>query len=300
MIKARINELVDTIPTKSKIYSEPADHAGTADLMINRRAHALLDAAFPWKYAQAFAQLRKLLPPIVTEFYIRTAYDHLLGRVTNGDINEALIIQHPRWTTKRGFLEALLLFPNLRLDEVAAHVGISVSTVIVYEQLFFNVRDRLYDELFVNEICYPDTKLIEYRSEYWETVEPRDLIFRAAYNNDLDTVLHIFGSRKPSAEQSSDVSAKNVKERILAGADFVVRAGGVNSQIPVLDAARRIIVAGEKATANQNRNAPSDALSDVGMTYGESIRATIMGLTGGDVGNNAFFTPEQLNKPHEN
>jgi hypothetical protein len=49
MLKARIIELVDSIPLKSKIYAEAkvADRGATVsaaeDVMINRRACALLD-----------------------------------------------------------------------------------------------------------------------------------------------------------------------------------------------------------------------------------------------------------------
>ena len=130
MLKSRIIELLDTIPLKSKIYAEakPVDSgASTSDVTIHRRACALLDPPSHGNYAQAFVQLRWPLPSLVYEPYIKMAYDHLSSRTINDDINGALLFQHPRWITKRGFLEALLLLPALRLDEVAKHVGIPVS-----------------------------------------------------------------------------------------------------------------------------------------------------------------------------
>lgn len=286
MLKSRILELLGTIPAESKIYAESADvPAGTPtiamDVLLNRRALALLDPAFAWKFAQAFAQLRQPLPAIVSEPLIKQAYAHISGQAINEDINEAQIFQHPKWGNHRGFLEALLLLPDLRLDEVAKHVGVSVSVVMLYEHLFWSVRDRLAETMFINELCYPQSSLVECRGEgdYFNEATPRDLMLRAAYHGDLETVMQIFGSRTPQTEQSAEVSAKRVKTRILADADLVVRAGGAGSKVPVLDAARRMISAAEKF-AGTKPSAGDDVigLTAIGLDPGQSIMATLEGL----------------------
>jgi hypothetical protein len=281
MNKARIIELVGTIPRKSKIYAEVKEDEAPSiegDVQIHRRACALLDPAFPWKYAEAFAQLRQPLPEIVDEHYIRAAHDHLSGSVIHDEINEAQVLQHGRWVTKRGFLEALLLLPNLRLDEIAAHAGLTVPVVMAYETLFWNVRDRRDDAMFVNELCLPNTRLNEYRDDYWVTVQPRDLMLRAAYNNDLPTILQIFGTRAPAPELPADVSAKRVKARIMADAEFVIRAGGSSSGLPVLDAARRIIAAGEKNVVPKRANGDDViGLTALSLSIGDSIMANLRG-----------------------
>ena len=248
--------------------------------MINRRAHALLDPAFPWHFARAFVLLRQALPAVVCEPNIKLAYEHLLNRAANEDITEAQIVQHPSWATKRGFLEALLLLPDLRLDEVAAYVGLPVSVVQVYENLFWCVRDRMDDQLFVNAICYPETRQVEYRPDYFNTEEPRNLMLRAAFHNDLQTVLGIFGTRMPHEHQSSEVSAKKVKARIMADADFVVRAGGASSKVQVLDAARRMIVAAERYAVPTQGLGGDDfiGLTALGLNPGQSILDTVKGL----------------------
>lgn len=286
MLKTRILELVDSIPPASKIYMDakpgiPGATALTAaDQMVHRQAHALLDPSFPWHYAQAFAQLRQPLPALVHEPFIKQAHTHLLHNASNDDIAGAQVIQHPRWTTKRGFLEALLLLPNLRLDEVAQHTGLPVAVVLAYEQLFWNVRDRLNDPLLMNELCYPETRQVEYQADYWNNAEPRDLMLRAAFKNDLDTVLQIFGTRTSREEQPSETSAKKVKTSIMAEADFVIRAGGCCSKVPVLDAARRMIAATEKHAVGRQANGDDViGLTAVGLTPGESILQTLSGLT---------------------
>jgi len=285
MFKSRIYALVETIPPAAKIYTEPKPVDGKdkppteSEVIINRRAHALLDPAFPWHYAEAFAQLKQPLPGLVDEPWIKMAYDHILGRAINDDINEAQIFQHPKWETKRGFLESLLLLPDLRLDEVAGHAGISGITVLVYATLFFNVRDRLSDKLFMNELCYADARLVEFQPEYWNNAAPRDLMLRAAFNGDLQTVLDIFGAKTSPEAKPAETLAKRVKERILAGADFVVRAGGANSKVPVLDSARKLIVATEKYAPTKTGLGDDEiGLTAVGLSVGESIMATINGI----------------------
>jgi hypothetical protein len=280
MLKSRIIELVDSIPFKSTIYTEPADRGiSTSDVVINRRAHAIHDPAFAWHFAQAFVQLRQPLPAMVQEQCIKTAFEHLLNRSNNDSINEALVFQHPKWTNKRGFLEALLLLQDLRLDEVAAHTGLTVSSVMTYEGLFWNVRDRLKEEFYMSELCFPETRIVEYRSDYWDTVGPRELMLRAAFNGDLETILQIFGTRTPREEKSAEVTAKKVKESIMAEAHFVVRAGGGSSKVAVLDAARKMIAATEKfAAPSQGLGDDIVGLTAIGLTAGESILKTAQGL----------------------
>jgi hypothetical protein len=273
---------------ESKIYTQavkPAAGKATvptaAEVLINRQAHALLDPAFPWQYAKAFAELHQPLPVIVNEPYIRMAFEYLSGRVNNDDIVEAQVIQHPKWATKRGFLEALLLFPNLRLDEVAAHTGLAVSVVMTYAALFWSVRDRLEDKLFINELCFPATRLPEYQDGYWDSVTPRELMLRAAFNKDLATVLQLFGVKAQGELESAETSANQVKASTMADAAFVVRAGGAGSTVPVLNAARRMISASEKFAMPTN-NAGDDliGLTALSLDPGQSILATLQGLCG--------------------
>lgn len=83
MLKARIIELVRTLPKEAKIYLEgaPTANGSPGDVQIHRRACAVLDPGFAWKYALAFAQLREPLPSIVHEAFIKAAYDHAMGHV---------------------------------------------------------------------------------------------------------------------------------------------------------------------------------------------------------------------------
>jgi hypothetical protein len=307
MLKDRIIELVSTIPLESNIYTDASPAARgaipptQAEAVINRLANALPDAAFPWHFSQAFAQLRQPLPAMVHEPYIKLAYEHILNRAVNEDIFEAQIIQHPKWQTKRGFLEALLLLPDLRLDEVAKHTGFLVSTVMIYEQLFWNVRDRMNDLLFINELIFPETRLAEFQTDYWTNAEPRNLMLRAAYYNDLDTLLKLFGSRTKREEQSSDVSAKNVRARIMADADFVVRAGGASSKVGVLDSARKMIVATEKyAGPKQEFGDDVIGITAIGLDPGQSILETVKGLLMDDSNYEPVASIQLLDKPGTN
>jgi hypothetical protein len=203
----------------------------------------------------------------VRESFIREAYDHATGRIQNDDILEARMFQHPRWESKRGFLEALLLLPDLRLDEVAARIGISVSVVMVYENLFWNVRDRLQDNCFMSAIAFPNTRLVEFKSDYWETANPRQLMIRSGFNGDFDAIMQIFGSRAKSDELSVQASANSFKSCVLAEADFVIRAGGANSKMPLLETARKLIEANDKNTGRSRQSQADEmGLTAIGLT----------------------------------
>ena len=105
-------------------------------------------------------------------------------------------------------------------------------------------------------------------------------MLRAAFNNDSQTVLQIFGTRTKREEQPSEISMKRLKSRFLADADFVVRAGGSSSKVPVLDAARKLIVEAEKNYHSPQREFGDDliGLTAIGLSPGQSILDTVKGL----------------------
>jgi hypothetical protein len=288
MLKSRISTLVDLIPRESKIYTpaeQRVEEKKSSDLVVHRLAHAYVDPAFQWNFAQAFVELNLPLPEVVKEPYIKLAHAHGMKQSYSEDIADGLVLQHPSWKIKRGFLRALLLLKELNLNNTAQMTGIPILTLLAYEQLFWNVRDRLDDPLYMQTLCYPLTPQIEYQADHWKNADPCDLMLRAAFRHDCEGVLEIFGIRLPRREMSPEVYMEKIVPRFLAHWEHIVRCGGSSSEIPAMKEMAKMVVK-VVVTASKN-NGPKQLEFDdtemglgaiARMDHGQSILATLKQL----------------------
>jgi hypothetical protein len=282
MQKSRIIQLVNTLPQRSQIYALQPARVVTSrvptDMLLHRRASALLDPAFAWHYAEAFAQSNQPLPETVTEPYIRTAHEYLMDQTWTDDFADALVLRHPNWELKRGFVEALSLFSDVRLDQISNYTGLSVFVIQLYQNLFWNVRDRLADPLFINHLVFPQTRQIEFKPDYWLNATPSQLMLRAAFHRDLPTVLNIFGCPTSAEPMSAGDLTNELKTNLLAAANHVIKSGGINQGgVPALEAARKLLIASERNPVRQSPLGEDRlGLSALGsLNPGESILETV-------------------------
>jgi hypothetical protein len=256
-----------------------ADTHGHA-IEINRAAYSMFDPSFPWLFTMAFVQMKRPLPLEVDENHMRQAYEYEFRNFHDDRIFNALLFRHPRWRTKKNLLEALLIIPELTLADIARLTDTDLAAVQMYENLFFNVRDRLNDLMYINEIVFPQTRMVEYRNNYFLTEDPGLLMLRAAYRYGLDAVLEIYGSKVNREELPLDVYAKKLKAQVLAEANHIAEAGGLNqANLPVMNQAFKLLLAAENADAPKTGTTDSQmGLTAVGLNPGESILATALQL----------------------
>jgi hypothetical protein len=230
----RIDALLRTMPEASKIYTNMGSGAnsGVAHAVFeNRVACARNDPAFPWMYVRAFISMKLPFPAEVKEHYMREAYIYEsvdtpeVGRLYQ-HICEAKLYRHPTWSFREYFLRALLLRPELTMQEIALKAKVSLKVLTTYENLFFNVRDRLNDDVYVSSLRFPETRHVEYQSDYWLTEHPGRLMLRS---KTVDEVLSLYGIDFQSSELPSlDVLKSNVRYHVLKDANIVLNTGGGN------------------------------------------------------------------------
>lgn len=286
MDAVRIRQLVDWLPLRATLYSnsDPGISGCEAhDQLINRAACALMDPSFPWNFAMAFVKLKKPLPQLAREPYLIQAHrfasdGSASARKICRHLVEARTFLHPAWAIHRQLLEALLIIPDLPLDKIAALTDSHLFTVQMYESLFFHVRDRLNDKLYINHLVYPANR---YAAIADRKQDSDHLMIQAAYNSGLDAVLRIYGARQENqVVLSPKMYAKQFQTYVMAEALQLVETGGLNqADSPVLKYVFKWI----EATGNGNGldAGPSDdemGLRAIGLTPGESITATVAGL----------------------
>ena len=93
----------------------------------------------------------------------------------------------------RGFLEAALMTSQGTAEELGQRIGWPALAIEAYDALFWNVRDRQADKLFLRNVVYPNTRLEELIEDYLPKGNLNKVLLRMGYNKDLDTVMHFAG-----------------------------------------------------------------------------------------------------------
>lgn len=189
--------------------------------------------------ARSFARARRPIPlaMIGRNRWVYTAYMALLNPADyfDGDLEAAhQIAKHPETAAK---LKALIIAGlgkpvEEHLTLVASITGFSRWTVEAFEILYFNVLDRHRNALYISNIVYPKTRLVEFAEDYIETTPIGDLLLRAAFNyRDIDLVQYLAGMT--AADRRKEFAKLHEQEEefrrsLIANGQLAVDAGLIN------------------------------------------------------------------------
>ena len=252
MLPGRLRQLLEIIPARVKLYEQTRDARHIDPFFrpeILQAAQAQMDPSFGWQLAVAYAIAKEPLPAIVSEPAIREAYQYASGGNCSDIFIEVLVLREEPMKIKRGVLEALLLVsPALPMEKVAELTGLSVKAVMLYEELFFAVRQRSGDLCFLASILYPDTRRVEFEPGYLSKVDPCDLLKRAAWRGGVDVVMELLG-RVTSGHQITDQEyARVLKTNILSEAAWLAQVGLIHQPLEIFKLASKLMVAAMKAS----------------------------------------------------
>jgi len=250
---SRILELVKAVPPHVTLY-DPGLYGAPYEAIHRRKicaiAYAQASPCFPWDYAVAFAVAKQPLPSVVTEPAIRQAYEFLTTNACHDSLRDALVLREPPMSLQRGLLEALFLVdPALPLERICELACLPAETIKIYGSLFFDLSDRRDDAMFICGLVYPDTRQVEFQADYLDTVDPSDLLKRAAYRGGLQVVLELAGALASGNKPTRKELIRILQTDIMAEAAWLAKAGLVHQPLPIFDLASKIIVADIKATA---------------------------------------------------
>ena len=137
--------------------------------------------------------------------------------------------------------------------------GISKEVFEAYEQLFFNIRDRKNEALFIANLVYPDTRYVELSDNYLKEEDKGKLLIRSAYNNGLGDAAYFMGLKTLDNITISGLNsvdaASQLEAAIMVNGLFLARNGALNSRNSGVAQARNILIAakqGGQDTMNQD------------------------------------------------
>lgn len=244
----RIRELVDLLPDTSHYFQEALSYAPQVDA-INKFLCAYKDLQFCYNFVKALVKDDLDFPaavhePLLYDLYLFEKY----GRADNQDLVFALSIPHPSNRTMESTLKAFLV-SDASMKELEAATGIPERVLHTYEQLFFNIRDRKQESLFIANLVYPDTRMVEAMDGYVKNEDAGRLLMRSAYNNGLEDAAYFAGLKLDSL-LTAGVSAVDMATRlecaIMSNGYFLARNGFLNQRGSGVSNAKGLLIAAKQ------------------------------------------------------
>jgi hypothetical protein len=288
MEAARIQYLAQFIPDNSDYFrfslGQSPSETSKQQRQIDRFLTAYRDLAFGFHFVRALIKEDQPLPPDVYEQELIDLYWFELDGNPNQQLVEALSLRHPTSRFLENSVQAMLLTGE-PLQEISKVAGISPAVLQYYEQLFFNVRDRRNESLFIASIVYPEHRLVETMENYIKDVDAGSFLKRSAFNNGLDDVSYFVGLKVPSIESGFSASAQEMASRlessIMANGHYLARNGFLNQRSSHgVGAARGLIVA-----AKQGGEDTSDLDTFGAGNLGDALVNELTRVKGGEMQN---------------
>jgi hypothetical protein len=290
MTREEIDQLIPLIPWDAP-YLQQLPPARESFLVSRRHSlvhayvDAFLDPRFGWKFVRTFAELGQSLPRTLTDERFRLlwrAYQFETENAHDPLLLQTLALDHPRNFFARNLVKAFLVAPDLPWAEMSQKLGMPIHLLQAYDQLFFNVRDRLQDEVYIQGLIYPEGRRIELMPDYLRREQMGLLLLRAVRNHGIETAMTLGGFRNGFlSEFNSTETAQRLESMIMGNGALWARLGGLNqSHMPGIMHARAVIAAtkqgGQQAATNDDTIMGLGAVGS-NTTMGESIMTTMLG-----------------------
>ena len=186
-----IRRLVEVLPEDSRYFGKPP---GVKTSEPERLAMCLNDPKFGWNFVESFIRSRIELPLDACIYdHLRRLYVYHVENEYDPAIAEAISLTSPQNTRARDILKALLVCQDITLQGIAEWMRLSEAAVKLFQQLFFNYRDRLGEPGYITALIYPEGKSATFRADYLERESSGQRLLRMGYEHGADRVASIIG-----------------------------------------------------------------------------------------------------------
>lgn len=285
MTRAEILNLIELLPQDVPFLRHLPHFSGIASSQVERITRyscSINDPKLGWKFVKTFVETKKRFPEVVANQDLWSAYWFETDDGYNWDILDALCLEQPQHFLARNFVQAFLLDKEKSLEDISEQLGIREPVLRAYANLFWNVRDRFNEPLYIGSLVYPEGRQVELIDKYLLQEDLRLLMLRAGYNHNIETVMYIGGLPTGFlSEFNAAETSQRLESSIMNNAVLLARLGGLNNYNPSINNARSIIAASKLSGKDEK---PTDMLSDMSsQTMGESILDTLKISQHGDI-----------------
>lgn len=253
----RIQQLISLLPDTSSYFKDILSYTPQITA-VNKFLCAYKDLAFGYHIIKALVKDNCDLPSDITEGVLYKTYMFEKYGQPYEDIIQAIAFTHPSNKVMEDSIKAAVIsmVPYKTLEKA---YGISKNVLEAYEQLFFNIRDRKNEALFIANLVYPDTRFVELSDNYLKEEDKGKLLIRSAYNNGLGDASYFMGLKTLDnitiSGMNSVDAASQLEAAIMVNGLFLARNGALNARNSGVSQARNILIAakqGGQDTMNQD------------------------------------------------
>ena len=164
----------------------------------------------------------------------------------------------------RNTLEGALVVAGATHKKVAEQLKLDVRIVEAYETLFWNVIDREQDITYLQALIYPDGKLEEMVSGYFQSANVDQLLKRIGYNSGYEDLAWGAGLRFSPVDSMSIDVAKEQNERLtLSLGALMLRNFGHHAQPhAMVSGSRQLLQAAKIGGVDGNSGGYDDSMSN--------------------------------------
>jgi hypothetical protein len=251
----------------------------SVDSSLSPFIHVYKNPAIGWHSAAIFASTGKRFPiPLSGEdHWVFKAYLYCLNpdKYSDPNVLEAIMLSHPEMKGIRDVIESLLMTSDHdKPSQISKALGISERTVSAYEKLFFNVLDRKKDLMYLRNLVYPDSRLVEMFDGYAASEDFGMLMRRYGYNHNGSELLYLAGMpvENFALEMSSAQSAGKLEGVLMSQGFLLTKLGFVNQtqNAQAIFHARSVIAAAKQG--GQDTSGEDSPLSSVSELLYETFR----------------------------
>lgn len=286
MTRNRIRQLIQILPDTARYQRRFTQHVQMRVSAVEDRAQryaiCLNDPSFGWNLVQSFLDCDQDLPADITEIYLMKAYGAYSYDLDDDVVAQALMLQHPSQRRQRAFVKSLLVVQDMTIAQAANLAGLPQPVMECYNQLFWNVKDRLKDDSYIASLIYPEGRVVEWNDTSLQREGLEMMALRAAYNYGLDELLYVLGHRDVVAIGDPMLTAAELERHTYHNALHVLRAGGANARKhPGIENARMMLAASKMSGQQSANEDDAMGLGALAHGHGNAILSTIHELNQG-------------------
>ena len=274
----RLKELSNYIPFDSKYYiglNGQVNSSNKRNILMNKFLWSYKDLAFGYHFVKLLIQTNTKLPAGVKETYLRDAYNYEkfgIIRPKDDSIVHAISLTIPCMRNEEVALQSFLL-KDISFKDISLIMGIPESVIRAYEQLFYNVRDRKKDAMYLASVIYPQSRLVELMDSYMKNESMQNLLIRGGYNGNIDDIKYIFGLRCDSGLKETTPSqlAASFEASIMSNGAILANMGLASQKAIANSKAENFLIA-----AKQGGTDTDNGMLDSPASFGDALSRMIM------------------------
>jgi len=196
---------------------------------VDRLVFCLHDPQVGFRFVQAHIEMGVPMDPTINEESLHLAYNYMKCTDTEHQhfmTAYALHMNHPQSGVLGSLVRAYLICPDISYQKISSDLKVPVAAVRLFEELFFNVRDRMDEPAYIHGVVFPETRMPIMRPGYGDREDPRLIVLRMAYDHGIEPAMAVSGRRSAmTQEHNSSDSALRVEGSIMSTALTQARIG---------------------------------------------------------------------------